>query len=87
MDLFGNSSFSSEKGNKIDASLFVQKPFRRIIYNENNKKEIFYIKKQFRIKYKPHLLGNIETVCKSYVKSGVNDPSVTRNNAHTNFSD
>ena len=45
--VFGNSSYSHD--NKIDTSLFVQKPYLRTNYIEANIKEDIDFKKQNRI--------------------------------------
>ena len=48
MNVFGNSSNNSD--NKIDTSLFVQKPYLRTTYIESNIEEDIDLKNQFRIK-------------------------------------
>ena len=47
INVFGNSSNNSE--HKIDASLFVQKPYLRSNYIESNIEEDIDLKNQFRI--------------------------------------
>ena len=49
---FGNSSNNS--GNKIDTSLFVQKPYLRTNYIEANAEEDIDLKNQFRNKNLPN---------------------------------
>ena len=48
INVFGNSSNNSEQ--KIDTSLFVQKPYRRINYIESNLEEDIDLKNQYKIK-------------------------------------
>ena len=50
INVFGNSSSSYDNGNKIDTSLFVQKPYLRTNYIEANIEEDIDLKNQFRIK-------------------------------------
>ena len=47
INVFGNSSDNSE--NRIDSSLFVQKPYLRTNYIESNVEEDIDLKNQFRI--------------------------------------
>ena len=48
INVFGNSSNNSD--NKIDTSLFVQKPYLRTNYIESNIEEDIDLKNQFRTK-------------------------------------
>ena len=48
INVFGNSN-SKNSDNKIDTSLFVQKPYLRSIYIEANIEEDIDLKNQFRI--------------------------------------
>ena len=66
MNVYGNSN-SNDNGKKINASLFVQKPFLRTIYIEANIEEDIDMKNQHRIKILPHLLSIREAASKSYV--------------------
>ena len=50
INVFGNSS---NNDNKIDTSLFVQKPYLRTNYKEANIEEDIDLKNQFRIKNLP----------------------------------
>ena len=50
INVFGNSSSSYDNGNKIDISLFVQKPYLRTKYLEANIEEDIDMKNQYRIK-------------------------------------
>ena len=51
INVFGNSSNSSE--NRIDTSLFVQKPYLRTNYTESSIEEEIDLKNQYRIKNLP----------------------------------
>ena len=51
INVFGNSSNNSD--NKIDTSLFVQKPYLRHNYIEANIEEDIDLKNQFRVKNLP----------------------------------
>ena len=50
--VFGNSN-SNDNGNKIDTSLFVQKPYLRTNYIGSNIEEDIDLKIQYRIKNMP----------------------------------
>ena len=65
INLFGNSSNNS--GNKIDTSLFVQKPYLRSNYIESNIEEDIDLKNQFRIKNLPTPISITEAASKNYV--------------------
>ena len=49
INVFGNSN-SNNNGNKIDTSLFVQKPYLRSNYIESSIEEDIDLKNQYRIK-------------------------------------
>ena len=49
INVFGTSSSSYEIGNKIDTSLFVQKPYLRTNYIESTIEEDIDLKNHFRI--------------------------------------
>ena len=51
INVFGNSS--NNNGNKIETSLFVQKPYLRTNYIESNIEEDINLKNQYRIKNLP----------------------------------
>ena len=51
INVFGNSSH--DNNNKIDTSLFVQKPYLRTNYIESNIEEDIDLKGQYRIKNLP----------------------------------
>ena len=65
INVFGSSSNTSD--NKIDTSLFVQKPYLRTNYIEANLEEDIDLKNQFRIKNLPDPIGTREAASKHYV--------------------
>ena len=79
INVFGNSSNNSD--NKIDTSLFVQKPYLRHNYIEANIEEDIDLKNQFKIKNLPDPISKGETASKNYVDNLFNDPSMVKNNA------
>ena len=83
--VFGNSSNNSD--NKIDTSLFVQKPYLRTNYIEANIEEDIDLKNQYRIKNLPDPLSIREAASKNYVDNLFNDPSIIKNNAHIDLND
>ena len=83
--VFGNSSSSHDSGNIIDTSIFVQKPYLRTNYIESNIEEDIDMTNQFRMKKLPP--PSLKSVCKFYVDSYLNDPSIIRNTAHVDFND
>ena len=85
INVFGNSSNNSE--NKIDTSLFVQKPYLRANYIESNIEEDFDLKNQFRIKHLPDPISTGEPVSKIYVDNKFNDPSIIKDTTHIDLSD
>ena len=76
INVFVNSSNNSEQ--KIDTSLFVQKPYLRTNYIEANIEEDLDIKNQFRIKYLPDPFSIREAASKNYVDNLFNDPSIIK---------
>ena len=87
INVFGNSSSSHDNGNKIDTSLFVQKPYLRTNYLEANIEEDIDMKKKFKIKKLSSPQENSDAVCKSYVDNLFNDPSIIKNNIHIDLND
>ena len=85
INIFGNSSNNSEQ--KIDTSLFVQKPFLRTNYIESNIEEDIDLKNQYRIKILPNPISIGEPVSKQYVDNKFNDPSIIKNTTHVDFND
>ena len=86
INVFGNSN-SHDNGNKVDTSLFVQKPYLRINYIESNIEEDIDLKNQFRIKNLPYPEDKSDAVCKSYVDSLFNDSSLLKNSKHIDLND
>ena len=85
INVFGNSSNNND--NKIDTSLFVQKPFLRTIYLESNLQKDIDLKNQYRIKNLPDPISIKEAASKNYVDNLFNDPSIIKNNAHKDLKD
>ena len=85
INVFGNSSNKSD--NKIDTSLFVQKPYLRHNYIEANIEEDIDSKNQFRIKNLPDPISIREAASKNYVDNFFNDPSIVKNTEHIDLND
>ena len=86
INVFGNSN-SHDNNNKIDTSLFVQKPYLRTNYIESNIEEDIDLENQYRIKNLPDPISIIEACSKNYVDNLFNDPSIIKNNAHIDLND
>ena len=65
INVFGSSSNNSD--NKIDTSMFVQKPYLRHNYIEADIEEDIDLKNQFRIKNLPDPISIREPASKNYV--------------------
>ena len=85
INVFGNSN--SNDNNKIDISLFLQKPHLRHNYIESNKEEDIDFKYQYRIKNLPDPISIREPAPKHYFDNLFNDPSIMKNNAHKGLID
>ena len=85
INVFGNSN--TVNSNKIDTSLFVQKPYLRSKYLEANIEEDIDLKNQFRLKNLPDPISIREAAPKNYVDSLFNDPSINKNTAHIDLND
>ena len=85
INVFGNSSH--DNNNRIDSSLFVQKPYLRTNYIESNIEEDIDLKNQFRIKNLPDPISIREAASKNYVDNLFSDPSIVKNNAHIDLND
>ena len=85
INVFGNSSNNSEQ--KIDTSLFAQKPYLRTNFIERNIEEDIDLKNQYRIKNLPNPVSIWEAVSKQYVDNKFDDPSIIKNTAHVDFND
>ena len=86
INVFGNSN-SSDNGIKIEASLFVQKPYLRSNYIEANIEEDIDLKNQYKIKNLPNPTNLQDSCSKNYVDNKFNDPSIIKNNAHIDLND
>ena len=84
INVFGNSS-NNNNDNKIDTSLFVQKPYLRTNYIESNIEEDIDLKNQFRIKNLPNPISIQEATSKNYVDNSIHEVSLVRNNKDNNF--
>ena len=85
INVFGNSSNNSEQ--KIDTSIFVQKPYLKFNYIEANIEEDIDLKGQYRNKILPDPISIREATSKNYVDNLFNDPSILKNNAHIDLND
>ena len=85
INVFGNSSH--DNNNKIDTSLFVQKPFLRKNYVESDLEEDIDLKNQYRIKNVPDPISIREDCSKNYVDNLFNDPSIVKNDTHIDLND
>ena len=85
INVFRNSSNNSD--NKIDTSLFVQKPYLRTNYIESNIEEDIDLKNQHRLKNLPDPISTRESASKNYVDNLLNDSSIVKNNAHIDLND
>ena len=83
INVFGNSSNNSD--NKLDTSLFVQKPYLRTNYIESNIEEDIDLKNQFRIKNLPDPTNLQDAGTKNYIINSVDEPSLVRNNKDNDF--
>ena len=83
INVFGNSSH--DYNNKIDTSLFVQKPYLRTNYIEANIEEDIDLKNKYRIKNLPNPLSITEACSKNYVDNAINEVSLVRNNRDNDF--
>ena len=83
INVFGNSSNNSD--NKVDTSLFVQKPYLRTNYIESNIEEDIDLKNQYRIKNLPDPISITEACNKNYIDNAIDKSSLVRNNKDNNF--
>ena len=89
VNVFG--SISSSYDNKIDTSLFVQKPYLRTNYIESYEsyiEEDINLKNQFRNKNLPDPISIREAASENYVDDMFNDPSIIKKNTtHIDLND
>ena len=84
INVIGNSN-SNNSDNKIDTSLFVQKPYLRTNYIEANIEEDIDLKNQYRIKNLPDPT-NLQDACnKNYIDNAIDKDSLVRNNKDNDF--
>ena len=84
INVFGNSS-NNNNDNKIDTSLFVNKPYLRTNYIEANIEEDIDLKNQYKIK---NLIDpiNLHDACnKNYIDNSIDETSLIRNNKNNDF--
>ena len=87
INVFANSSYSHDNGNKIDISLFVEKPYLRSNYIESNIEEVTDLKNQNRIKTLPDPISIQEPASKNYVNNKFNDLSIIKSTQHIDSND
>ena len=85
INVFGNSSINSD--NKIDTSVFVQKPYIKHNYIEANIEEDIDRKNQYRKKNLPDAISIREAASKYYVDKLFNDPDIIKNTEHIDPND
>ena len=85
INVFGLSSNFSD--DKIDTSIFVQKPYLRTNFIESNVEEDLNMKNQYRIEILTEPVSIREAASKNYVDKLFNDPSIVKKNAHTGLND
>ena len=85
INVFGNTSNNFD--NKIDTSLFVQKPYLRTNYIEAHIEEAIDLKNQYRNKILPDPFSIREAASKHYVDNLFNDPSIIKNTEHIHLND
>ena len=86
INVFGNSN-SNNSEQKIDTSLFVQKPYLRTNYIESNIEEDIDLQNQYRIKNVPDPFSIRDVCSKNYVDNLFNNPSIVKNDAHIDLND
>ena len=83
INVFGNSSH--DNNNKIDTSLFVQRPYLRANYIEANIEEDIDLKNRYRIINLPEPT-NLQDACnKNYINIAIDESSLVRNNRDNDF--
>ena len=83
INVFGNSSINTEQ--KIDTSLFVQKPYLRANYIEANIEEDINLKNQYRFRNLLDPINMREAASKNYVDNSIDEVSLVRNNKDNDF--
>ena len=85
INVIGSTSNISD--NKIDTSLFVQKPYLRYNYIEANIEEDIDLKSQYRIKNLPDPISIREAASNNYVDKLFNDTSILENTKQIDLDD
>ena len=80
INVFRNSSNNND--NKIDTSLFVQKPYLRTNFIEANIEEDIDLKNQYRIKNVPDPISIQEVCSKNYVDNLFSDSSIVKQRSY-----
>ena len=83
INVFGNSSNNFEQ--KIDTSLFVQKPYLRSNYIEANIEEDIDLKNQYKIKNLIYPINLHDACNKNYFNNSIDETSLIRNNKNNDF--
>ena len=86
INVFGKNSSSHDNGNKIETSIFLQKPCLRANYIESDIEEDIE-KKNKKIKNLPCPVEISDAVFNFNVDSGLNHPSTIRKTTHVDFGD
>ena len=85
INVFGDSSYSHD--NKIDTSLFVEKPYLRTNYIKSNIEQHIELKNQYRVENLLDPISIREIASKNYVDIKLNDPSIKKNTNYVDFND
>ena len=85
INVFGVSSH--DNNNKIDTSLFVQKPYLRTIYIEAIIEEVIDLKNQYRIKNLPDPISIRGAASKNSFVNLFNDPSIWKKTERIDLND
>ena len=83
INVFGNSS-SNNNGNKIDTSLFVQRPYLRTNYIESDLQEDIDLKNVYKIKNLPDPINDKDPVNKIYIDNKLAD-MIKRNTQNDDY--
>ena len=83
INVIGKSSNISD--NKIDTSLFVQKPYLRSNYIEANIEEDIDLKNHYKIKNLPNPTNLYDACNKNYIDNIIDELSLVRNNKDNDF--
>ena len=86
INVFGNSN-SSKSDEKIDTSLFVQKPYLKSNFIEANIEGDIDLKNQYINKHLPDPISIREPAPKNFVDNTFNDPSLLKNTSHIALTD